>query len=371
MENEAYMREALALARRGWGRTHPNPMVGALLVEAGQVVAKGWHRAAGQEHAEVACLRALGRRPQAGATLYVTLEPCSTQGRTPPCTQAIVQSGVRRVVVGCQDPNPLHAGRGLELLRQAGVEVVQDVLREDCEDLNMIFNHAIIHKRPFIAAKWAASVDGYVATRTGGSKWITGEAARTDVMQWRRLFPAIVTGVGTVLADNPALTARVAGESAWCPRRFVIDSSLRILRHAQPLQVLEDAYVGQTCLVTTQPVPDSLPCGVTVWTLPADSQGRVDLRAFVERCAQEGLAGLFLEGGPTLNSAFLQATGWDYVFAYQAPCLFADPQARPVAWGLSPAKPSEALRLEEPRWAPLGEDLLLRGHVKTAHGLSG
>ena len=223
--HEAYMRRALELARQGWGATHPNPMVGALIVEDGEIVAEGFHTKAGEPHAEIMALRALGRKPEPGATLYVTLEPCCTTGRTPPCTEAIIAAGIRRVVVGATDPNPRHAGHGFEVLRAAGVEVVTNVLAAECADLNLIFNHWIVQKRPLLAAKVATTIDGRIACRTGESKWITGEPARADVMRWRRLFPAIAVGAGTVASDDPQLTARLP-EGEWCPWRFVFDAAL-------------------------------------------------------------------------------------------------------------------------------------------------
>ncbi|HVU38461.1 MAG TPA: bifunctional diaminohydroxyphosphoribosylaminopyrimidine deaminase/5-amino-6-(5-phosphoribosylamino)uracil reductase RibD, partial [Opitutales bacterium] len=202
------MSRALEAARRGWGDTHPNPMVGALIVENGRVVADGFHARAGEPHAEIIALRNLGRAPAPGATMYVTLEPCSTTGRTPPCTEAIIQAGLKRIAVGAADPNPQHAGQGLEILRRAGIEVISGVLAEDCADLNLIFNHWIISQTPFLAGKIATTLDGRVGTRTRQSKWITGAAARRDAMRWRRLFPAVGVGAGTVLADDPQLTSR-------------------------------------------------------------------------------------------------------------------------------------------------------------------
>lgn len=358
-----YMEKSVGLARRAWGQTHPNPMVGAVIVEGGLVVAEGFHGAAGQPHAEVEALRALGRRPREGARLYITLEPCSTQGRTPACTQAILESGIREVIVGCEDPNPSHAGRGLELLRQAGIEVRCGVERAACEDLNLIFNHWIVKKRPLIAAKWAATLDGYVATRSGASQWITGELARADVMQWRRYFPAIAVGVGTVLADNPRLTARIAGLPVWCPQRFIFDSHLRLLASKASFNVLTDSYAERTCLVTTQKPPKNLPAGVTCWTLPATAEGHVSLEAFVSRCSEEAIEGVLIEGGPTLTSGFLNSVGLDYCFAYQAPCLFADTQAQKALSGKAPQLPSQALRLSSPILTPLGDDWLVRGKL--------
>lgn len=189
-EDEAFMRQALALARRNWGQTHPNPMVGALIVEEGRVVSEGSHAEDGGPHAERIALSTLGRRPREGAVLYVTLEPCSTTGRTGACTDAIIAAGIRRVVVGSPDPNPAHSGRGFDVLRSAGIDVVPGVLETDCADLNLIFNHWIRRDTPLLAAKAGMTMDGKIACRTGESRWITNEASRADVHRWRRLFPA-------------------------------------------------------------------------------------------------------------------------------------------------------------------------------------
>ena len=206
MSHERHMALALEQARNGWGDTHPNPMVGAVIVEQGEVVATGYHQAAGEAHAEVDALRNLGRKPAAGATLHVTLEPCCTHGRTPPCTQAVLDAGFREVHIGTADPNPDVAGRGIQQLRGAGVEVHTGTLEESCRDLNLLYNHWIAsHGSPLLAGKVATTLDGFTATRDGHSQWITSEQARQDVMCWRRLFPAIAVGAGTILADDPSL----------------------------------------------------------------------------------------------------------------------------------------------------------------------
>jgi len=204
------MRVALGLARKGYGLTLPNPMVGAVLVRGGRIIGKGWHRKAGEGHGAIEALRDAERRGQSarGATLYVTLEPCSTHGRTPPCTDAIVAAGVKKVVVGATDPNPRHAGAGFKLLRKAGIEVVAGVLEEECTSLNEAFNHWIVHRTPFVTVKAAMTMDGKIATASGESKWITGEEARAYGMRLRQGADAILVGVNTVLADDPRLTVR-------------------------------------------------------------------------------------------------------------------------------------------------------------------
>lgn len=366
-KHEKWMREALAAATLGWGDTHPNPMVGAVIVEDGQATATGHHARAGGAHAEVAALESLGRRPREGATLYVTLEPCSTQGRTPPCTEAIIAAGIRRVVVGATDPNPSHAGRGFDVLREFGVEVVSGVLEEECNDLNLIFNHWITTGRPLVALKVATSLDGRIAARSGESKWITGEKSRRDVMRWRRLFPAIAVGAGTVATDDPRLTARQDGAET-CPVRFVFDGSLGTASLNPSPRVISDEFAARTTIVTldsTDPiaVAGMEEQGVRVWRLPG-ANGEIDFDAFLERCAADEITGVLVEGGSQTIGTLLRGRRVDYLLSYRAPILFADAMAVPVAGGLAIESPAGAIRLEKVRHATFGDDQLVRGFVR-------
>jgi diaminohydroxyphosphoribosylaminopyrimidine deaminase/5-amino-6-(5-phosphoribosylamino)uracil reductase len=371
---EAIMRRCIELARKGWGKTHPNPMVGAAIVEGGKIVAEGWHEKAGGAHAEVAALKALKRPPKRAARMFVTLEPCSTKSRTPPCTDAIIESGIRHVIVGAVDPNPVHAGRGLEILKHAKVSVETRILSEECEDVNLIFNHRIVFDRPLIAGKFATTIDGRIATRSGESKWITGEAARADVMKWRRLFPAIAVGADTALHDQPRLTSRIEGEKEWCPVRFVFDGRLRTGAGEKLPAVYTDEFRERTVVVTSLQAPTGYVrklenLGVRVWALP-DIEGRVSIDAFGEKCEAEGIGGVFVEGGSRLLSEFLRARDLDYVFAYRAPVLFADDRATSVMHGLRTEKLEQAVRLERVRHDALGGDQLMRGFAVYPGGLS-
>lgn len=362
-----FMRRALSLARRAWGDTHPNPMVGALIVEDDNVVAEGWHEMAGGAHAEINALRALGRKPKEGATLYVTLEPCSTHGRTPPCTAAIIESGIRHVVVGATDPNPAHAGKGFELLRAASVEVTAGILAEECDDLNLLFNHWISTGRPLFAAKSGVTLDGNVATRTGDSKWITGELARADGHRWRRLFPAIAVGAGTVRADNPRLTARI-GDTEWCPWRFVFDGLLRTVNEKSLPAVYTDEYREKTIVVTTQHgglgyVRKLNSLGVKTWLLNS-STAKVNFDDFRKRCAAEGITGVFFEGGAQLLSELLQGRELDYLFVYHAPVLFADEKGKSILRGLRTETLANAIRLKAVKHEIHGDDTLMRGYLQ-------
>ncbi len=367
-KHEAFMQRALELARRAWGETHPNPMVGAVIVENDEVVAEGWHVRDGEAHAEKAALAALGRPPQAGATMYVTLEPCSTAGRTGACCDAIIAAGIQRVVVGASDPNPAHAGRGFEVLRAAGVEVIAGVCGAECTGLNLIFNHWITRGQPMLAAKTAVTIDGRIATRTGDSKWITNEASRADVHHWRRLFPAIAVGAMTVLQDDPRLTARLSDGTEWCPRRFVFDGLLRtVVDRAMP-RIYTDEFRDRTVVVTTPHgglgyVRKLRELGIEVWVLESDTQ-RVAFADFKQRCAESGVTGVYVEGGAQLIGEMLRTRELDYLFNYRAPVLLADERAKSGFVGLRTEKLPHALRLRDVRHASFGDDQLMRGAVE-------
>ena len=367
--HDPFMRHALALARRAWGRTHPNPMVGAVIVENGTIVAEGFHAQDGGPHAERVALAALGRRPKPGATLYVTMEPCSTQGRTGSCCEAIINAGISCVVAGATDPNPAHLGRGFDALRDAGIKVTTGILEADCADLNLIFNHnQRANGSPLIAVKSAMTLDGKIATRARQSQWITGAAARADVMRWRRLFPAIAVGASTVLADNPRLTARIEGEPEWCPWRFVFDGMLRSVMSRDFMPALyTDEFRERTIVVTTPHgglgyVRKLRDMGVKVWCLESPTQ-RVLLPAFRRKCADDKITGVYIEGGAQLTGEFLRERQIDYLFAYTAPMLFADDKGKTAYTGLRTEQLAQAIRLADVRHASLGDDILIRGRA--------
>ncbi len=345
--------------------THPNPMVGAVIVDQGEIVSEGYHAKAGSDHAEVDAFKSLKGQLSQEATLYVTLEPCCTQGRTPPCTDAIIESKIRRVVVGAADPNPDHQGRGVGLLRDSGIEVETGVLKDECEDLNLIFNHWIVRRDPIFAGKIATTIDGRIATQSGHSKWITGEESRRDVMEWRRLFPAIAVGSGTVLQDNPRLTSRRA-EEEWCPIRFVFDRRLRTVRNPLP-KVYSDSHRNRTILVSCgeggEPARRELKdAGIVEWVVGEDEDG-VSISDIRRRCLEEGIEGVFLEGGSRLLSSVLKRRELDYLFCYRSPAILADESALPAFSGSSPETIEEGVRLEEIRHSVFGDDELMRGRV--------
>jgi diaminohydroxyphosphoribosylaminopyrimidine deaminase/5-amino-6-(5-phosphoribosylamino)uracil reductase len=365
--HEFFMRAALDLARRGWGVTHPNPMVGAVIVAGGQVVASGFHARDGAAHAERVALAALGRPTRLDDILYVTMEPCSTAGRTGACTEAIINSGLRRVVAGATDPNPEHSGKGFQILRAAGVEVLHGVLDAECRDLNLIFNQWITTRTPLLAAKSAVTLDGRIACRSGDSQWITGEAARAGVHNWRRLFPAIAAGAGTIAKDNPRLTARIFGQAEWCPLRFVFDGLLRTVLDRSMPRVYTDEFRERTIVVTTPHggagyVRKLRDLGVQVWVCESTTQ-RVTLAEFRRRCAEAGITGVLFEGGAQLVSRMTRERQLDYLFVYRGPLLLGDERAKPMLRGLRTEKLANALRLEDIRHESFGDDSLTRGRV--------
>jgi diaminohydroxyphosphoribosylaminopyrimidine deaminase/5-amino-6-(5-phosphoribosylamino)uracil reductase len=342
-------------------------MVGAVVVEEGAIVAEGATAPDGGPHAEKAALAALGRAARPGATLYVTLEPCCTEGRTGACTDSILAAGIRKVVVGATDPNPAHAGRGFTVLRERGVDVVTGVLGRECTDLNLIFNHWITTGGPLIAAKVAATLDGKLACRTGESRWITNEASRADVHRWRRLFPGIGVGAMTVLKDNPRLTARLPGEPEWSPWRFVFDGLLRTVVDKNPPHVFTDEFRDRTIVVTTPHgglgyVRKLRDAGIKVWIFESSNQ-RVPIADFRRRCAEERIPGVFIEGGAQLISELIRVRQLDYLFAYHAPLILADEKAKSILGGLRPERLEHGVRLEDVRHDMFEGDVLMRGRV--------
>ncbi|MCB1121905.1 MAG: bifunctional diaminohydroxyphosphoribosylaminopyrimidine deaminase/5-amino-6-(5-phosphoribosylamino)uracil reductase RibD, partial [Verrucomicrobiae bacterium] len=358
-QDETWMQAALDEARKGWGTTHPNPMVGAVIVEDEEIVSRGFHARAGEPHAEVEALKLLGRRPSENATMYVTLEPCCTTGKTGPCTEAILKNSISKVVVGAIDPDERHQGRGIEILKKAGLEVSTGILGEECEDLNLIFNHFVRTGEPFLAGKTATTLDGKTATRTGHSQWITGETAREDVARWRRYFPAIAVGGGTAMADNPALTSRLEGE-VTCGTRFVFDRRLITRSGLESLQVFNDAFKEKTILVTHRDVhvlDDYRNHGIQVWALEGDVEGFWE--SFKRRCLEASIPGVYFEGGSGLLSDLLASGNLHYLFAYRAPKFLADAQAPSFVEWQTVERMDAAYRLQKVRHKTFGDDQLI------------
>lgn len=353
--DQHWMGLALAEARRGEGATRPNPPVGAVIVRDGRPVGRGFHRAAGGPHAEVEALRS-AEDSVCGATMYVTLEPCSTVGRTPACTTAILAAGLKRVVVGTTDPNPRHAGRGLELLREAGVEVEKGVLQEEADELIAPFATWLELKRPMVSLKMAQSLDGAISDFAGKSQWITSVEAREEVQKMRRAADAVMVGVGTVLADDPALLCRLPGVE---PNlfRLIVDSRGRTPGGAA---VLNDGEAHRTVLACTEACTEEVRAGwrekgAAVWVLPSDGKGRVALGALLQRAGEAGWLRVLCEGGATLAGGLLEAELVDELHLMVAPLVLGGRKAS--SFGDVPFALDEAPRFSLRSCRRLGPDL--------------
>ena len=367
--DESFMRPALALARRGYGTTSPNPMVGAVLVKGGRIIGQGWHHCAGEPHAEIEALRNAERRRNSpkGATLYVTLEPCCTHGRTPPCTAAIKAAGIKRVVVAAKDPNPKHAGRGFRILRRAGIEVEHGVLAEEATKLNEAFNHWIVQRTPFVTVKAAMTLDGKIATASGESKWITGEEARAEGMRLRAGADAILVGVNTVLADDPSLTVRETPKTKIQTsrlRRIVLDSQARTPLKAK---VVSDEFAALTTIVVGKGAPArriaALAKRAQVWTAPLRG-GRIDLRWVLKRLGGEKVTSLLVEGGGEVNASFLLGGFAQRVAFFYAPKILGGRDSRKAVAGEGARSLNEILNLSDVEWRRVGEDLMMTARVE-------
>ncbi|MEI4770831.1 bifunctional diaminohydroxyphosphoribosylaminopyrimidine deaminase/5-amino-6-(5-phosphoribosylamino)uracil reductase RibD [Psychrobacillus sp. FJAT-51614] len=318
--DQDYMRLALDLAASAKGKTNPNPIVGAVIVKNGVIVGSGLHRKAGEPHAEVHAFNMAGEHAK-GATLYVTLEPCSHYGKTPPCAKLVKESEVSRVVVAMQDPNPDVAGRGIKLLRYAGIEVEVGVLEDEAKRLNERFIHNMITNRPFVISKFAMTLDGKLATHTGHSKWITGDAARADVHKLRDEVDAILVGVGTVLADNPSLTTRLPNGQGKNPIRIILDGQLRTPLNANVLQTTE----AETIIVTSNDADHEIvemyeEKGVSFVYVSQDDNG-LNLQEMLVKLYKLGITDVLVEGGGSVNASFLRANLIDKYLIYIAPKL--------------------------------------------------
>jgi diaminohydroxyphosphoribosylaminopyrimidine deaminase/5-amino-6-(5-phosphoribosylamino)uracil reductase len=371
------MRLALRLARRGYGATSPNPMVGGVLVKNGKIIGRGWHRRAGEPHAEIEALRDADKQgyDPKGATLYVTLEPCCTHGRTPPCTEAIINSGIKRVVVGATDPNPEHGGKGFKILKRAGIAVTHGVLAEQCARLNEPFNHWIVHRTPFVTVKAAMTLDGKIATASGESKWITGEQARNYGMKLRQGADAILVGINTILADDPSLTARGQnsegrGQKLKKLRRIVLDSQARTPLDAK---IVRDEHAALTTIIVSKSAPkeriSALSRRVSVLIAPSTLHRRppaLDLRWLLKKLGAQNVTSLLVEGGGEVNASFLLQGLAQRIAFFYAPKILGGRDSRKAVAGEGARRLEETLGLRHLEWRKLGPDLLLTAQVELA-----
>ena len=362
MTDQNYMLQAIQLAKQGEGWTNPNPMVGAVIVKNGRIIGKGYHKKCGELHAERNAIASLTESAE-GATIYVTLEPCCHYGKTPPCTEAIIEQKIKRVVIGSRDPNPKVSGKGIKMLQEAGIEVIEDFMREECDRLNPVFFHYITTKTPYVVMKYAMTLDGKIATKTGASKWITGEAARAEVQHMRHRYMGIMAGIGTVLADDPMLNVRVEGWKS--PIRILCDSGLRI-----PLdgQIVKSAGKYRTIVAyadseNTEAKRKRLhEMGVETICCP-DENNQVDLKKLMKYLGEEGIDSILLEGGGTLNDSALRDGIVQEVQAFIAPKLFGGMNSKTPVEGIGVRFPSEAVKLKCTDICQIGEDIRITCQV--------
>lgn len=362
-----YMQLALDLAASAKGNTNPNPCVGAVLVKDGVIVGTGLHRKAGEPHAEVHAFNMAGDHAR-GATLYVTLEPCSHFGKTPPCANLVKESGVSRVVVATMDPNPSVAGRGINLLREAGIEVEVGLLEGEARKLNERFIHNMVTNKPFVISKFAMTLDGKIATHNGHSKWITSEEARLQVHKLRHEIDGILVGVGTVLADNPSLTTRLPNRQGKNPIRIILDSELKTPLNANVVNTVE----AETIIVCGKEVDSTkvrqlTDNGVQVLFVQKTEQG-LDLVEMLDELYKLGITDLLVEGGAEIHASFLRAGLINKVLVYMAPKLLGGRHSKTPFAGMDIDTIDEALQLEFESIEQVGPDLCITAYPSVEMG---
>ncbi len=373
MTNYDCMKRAIELAKLGRGFTNPNPVVGAVIVKDGAIIGEGYHARYGGLHAERNCIASLTESAE-GATMYVTLEPCCHYGKTPPCTEAILEAKLARVVIGSKDPNPKVAGKGVKFLRDAKIVVEEDFMKEECDRLNPVFFHYITEKTPYVVMKYAMTADGKIAARTGASQWITGEEARARVHEMRHCYMGIMAGIGTVLADDPMLNVRLEGKKS--PIRIICDSSLRIPLDSRICQTADRYQTIIACgslaeseksqgknsgsLMKARLLEQR---GIQVISVP-DGRGKVDLKLLMQVLGNQGIDSILLEGGGELNDGALRAGIVQEVKVFLGPKLFGGKNAKTPVDGEGVALPGEADRLTLDQVTQVGEDLLLEYRIR-------
>ena len=380
MTDRDYMNRAIELAKKGAGWTNPNPLVGAVIVKDGRIIGEGYHRRYGELHAERNAIASL-KESAKGATIYVTLEPCCHYGKTPPCTEAILENEIQRVVIGSRDPNPKVAGKGVKMLRNAGVLVEEDFMREECDRLNPIFFHYITRHIPYVIMKYAMTADGKIATKTGASKWITGEEARMEVQRLRHRCMGIMAGIGTVLSDDPMLNVRISGGRS--PVRIICDSHLRIPLDSRICRTAKEYPTIVACAPDIQGEMAGTGNGESkvreesqrkkirkleelgIQVLPvADGSGHVDIGELMQILGSRGIDSILLEGGGTLNDSALRTGIVQEIWAFVAPKIFGGGEAKTPVAGVGIEAPEEAAALKLKSVSQIGEDLLMKYEVK-------
>lgn len=360
-EDEKYMAMAIELAKKGYGYTAPNPVVGAVIVKDGCMIGQGYHEKYGEPHAERNALASCTQSPK-GATIYVTLEPCCHHGKQPPCTEAILQAGISRVVTGSGDPNPLVGGKGIQILKDHGIQVREHVMKEKCDALNQAFFHYIQTGRPYVTMKYAMTIDGKIAAYTGASKWVTGEEARHHVHEQRKKNTAIMVGIGTVLADDPMLNCRIEGGRD--PVRIICDTHLKMPVTSKIVKTAKDIPTIIACCTADEELQRPYREAGCKILLTEKKMNHIDLEQLMEQLGKEKIDSILLEGGGTLNWAALNAGIVQKIQAYIAPKILGGITAKTPVEGIGVVVPDQAFLIKNRTIRLLGEDLLVEGDVE-------
>lgn len=357
------MEIALDLARKGVGKVNPNPLVGAVIVNDGKIIGKGYHESYGKAHAEINAFKDAGAKLLEGSTMYVTLEPCSHYGKTPPCVDQIIENRIKRVVIGMVDPNPLVSGKGVKKLQEAGIDVTVGILEDECKKLNEVFIKYITKKKPFVVLKTAMSLDGKISTASGESKWITDKEARENVHTLRNELTAIMIGIDTVIIDNPELTCRIP--NGRNPIRIVVDSKLRIPYDSK---ILETAKKFKTIIATTEKASKEKihklkDLGIIVIETKSKNE-KVDLKDLMLKLGKQNIDSILLEGGSTLNYSALESGIVDKILVYIAPKIIGGIKSKTPVGGSGISNLKDAFKVRELSTSIIGKDILLQGYIE-------
>ena len=357
-----YMKRAIELARKGEGKTSPNPLVGAVIVKDGRIIGEGYHKYYGGNHAEVEAINN-AKESVRGATIYVNLEPCSHYGKTPPCAIRLVEDGVRKVVMGIRDPNPKVSGQGIKILEDSGIEVVEGVLEKEAKELNEVFIKYIISRRPFVYLKYAMTLDGKIATINGDSKWISNEKSRQEVHKLRNKVSGIMVGINTIIVDDPSLNVRM--NEGQDPTRIIVDSNCRISPNAKVLQIESDARTIVAVTRNADPLKVALieETGAEVLVI-GEREGRVDLKSLLKLLGKRGIDSILIEGGGSLIWSALEEELVDKVQVYIAPKLIGGVKSPTPVGGKGIDLMSEAIELYDIKRKIFDEDIMIEGYIK-------
>jgi len=359
--DEYYMRKALELAKRGEGYTSPNPMVGALIVKNGEIISSGYHKYFGGPHAEINALKDAGRQVE-GATIYVNLEPCSHYGKTPPCSLALIKAGIKKAVIAMEDPNPLVAGRGIKQLKKAGIEIKSGVLEKEARDLNEVFIKYISSDYPFIYLKMAQTLDGFLASKNGDSKWISNKKARLYTHKLRHKVDAILVGINTLINDNPRLTTRLTDGTGKDSLRIVLDTKLKIPLHAR---IINQQSSADTLIVTAKDINKEKKerlinkQGVEILSLDLEENNEIPLKVLLKILHERNISSILVEGGGKINYSFLNNNLIDKLYAFIAPKILGGRDGISVFNGIGPESIKKAIYLQEVEYKILDDNIVL------------